>query len=119
MKMKMSVILGITQMLFGVCLKTSNAIYFRKPLDLVFECLPMIVFATCLFGYMVFLIFYKWSIDWNNGVDGMYVKLVFVIHVGGTRCVPSSTDNIMNIRARITLTVEFIRGYIFIFLFYV
>jgi V-type H+-transporting ATPase subunit a len=72
MKMKMSVILGITQMLFGVCLKTSNAIYFRKPLDLVFECLPMIVFATCLFGYMVFLIFYKWSIDWNNGVDGMY-----------------------------------------------
>ena len=49
----------------------------------------------------------------------VYVKLVFIIHVGGTRCVTSSTDNIMKIRARITLTVEFIRGYIFIFLFYV
>jgi hypothetical protein len=43
------------------------------------------------------------------------VKLVFIIHVGGTRCVTSSTDNIMNIHARITLNVEFIRTCIFIF----
>jgi hypothetical protein len=48
-----------------------------------------------------------------------YVKSVFMIHVGGTRDVTSSTDNIMNIHARITLTVEFIRGYIFIFFLYV
>lgn len=33
MKKKMSAILGITQMIFGVFLKTSNANYFRKPLD--------------------------------------------------------------------------------------
>ena len=32
-----------------------------------------------------------------------------MIHVGGTRWVPSSTDNIMKIHARITLTVEVIR----------
>ena len=44
------------------------------------------------------------------------VREVFIIHVGGTRCVTSSTDNIMKIHARITLTVEFIRGCIFIFL---
>ena len=71
MKMKFSVILGITQMIFGVLLKTSNAIYFRKPLDFFFECIPMLVFAFCFFGYMVFLIFKKWSIDWNNSLDGM------------------------------------------------
>ena len=64
--------LGITQMIFGVFLKTSNAIYFRKPLDFFFECIPMIIFAFSLFGYMVFLIFYKWSIDWNNGTNGMF-----------------------------------------------
>jgi V-type H+-transporting ATPase subunit a len=58
-------------MLFGVGLKTSNAIYFRKPLDFFFECIPMFIFAISLFGYMLFLIFYKWSIDWNNGADGM------------------------------------------------
>ena len=70
MKMKFSVILGITQMIFGVLLKTSNAIYFRKPLDFICECIPMLVFAFCFFGYMVFLIFKKWSMDWNNGLDG-------------------------------------------------
>jgi hypothetical protein len=41
------------------------------------------------------------------------VRAVFMIHVGGTRCVTSRTDNIMNIRARITLTVECIRTCIF------
>ena len=48
-----------------------------------------------------------------------YVKLVFVIHVGGTRCITSSTDHIMKILARITLTVEVIRTCIFLFLCYV
>ena len=48
-----------------------------------------------------------------------YVKSVFIVHVGGTRCVTFSIENIMNIRARITWTVEFIRGYIFICLLYV
>ena len=48
-----------------------------------------------------------------------YVKSVYVIHVGGTLFVISSTDNIMNIQARITWTVEFIRGCIFLCLLYV
>jgi hypothetical protein len=43
------------------------------------------------------------------------VREVFVIHVGGTRYVTSSTGNIMKIRARITLTVEFIRTCLFLF----
>jgi hypothetical protein len=41
--------------------------------------------------------------------------LVFIIHVGCTRCVTSSTDQIVKILARITLSVEFIRTCIFIF----
>ena len=44
------------------------------------------------------------------------VREVFVVHVGGTRCVTSSTDNIMKRQARITLTVDCIRGCIVIFL---
>lgn len=66
MKMKMSVILGIIQMIFGVILKGVNAYYFKAYLDLVCEFAPMILFALALFGYMVILIFVKWSIDWNN-----------------------------------------------------
>ena len=44
------------------------------------------------------------------------VREVFIIHVGGTRCVTSSTDHIMKIHAGITWTVECIRGCIFLFL---
>ena len=45
------------------------------------------------------------------------VKSVFIVHVGGTRCVTSSTDHYMNIHARITLSVECIRTCLFLFLF--
>ncbi|CAM9530718.1 unnamed protein product [Phaeothamnion confervicola] len=65
MKMKMSVVLGIIQMTMGICLKASNAIYFNQPLDFFFEFVPMIIFDLALFGYMVILIFVKWSIDWQ------------------------------------------------------
>ena len=49
----------------------------------------------------------------------VYVKSVFIVHVGGIRGVPSSTDHIMNIHSRVTLPVEFIRTCIFICLCYV
>jgi len=65
-KMKLSVIFGIFQMFCGTILKGINAIYFGEKLDLYFEVLPMVVFASSLFIYMVVLIFMKWSIDWNE-----------------------------------------------------
>jgi hypothetical protein len=45
------------------------------------------------------------------------VKPVFTVHVGGTRCVTGSIDRIIQIRARITWGVEFIRAIFFIFFF--
>jgi len=65
-KMKLSVIFGIFQMFCGTILKGVNAVYFGEKLDLYFEVVPMIVFASSLFIYMVVLIFMKWSIDWND-----------------------------------------------------
>ena len=65
-KMKLSVIFGILQMFMGTCLKGINAIYFGERLDFLFEFIPMVVFAVSLFIYMVFLILYKWSINWNS-----------------------------------------------------
>lgn len=65
-KMKLSVIFGILQMFTGTCLKSLNAIYFGKKLDFFFEFIPMVVFSSSLFVYMVVLIFYKWTINWNS-----------------------------------------------------
>jgi V-type H+-transporting ATPase subunit a len=65
-KMKLSVILGITQMFSGTLLKGINAIFFGETLDFLFEFLPMVAFAGSLFVYMIVLIVTKWSINWNS-----------------------------------------------------
>ena len=65
-KMKLSVIFGIIQMFAGTCLKGLNAVYFNEKIDFMYEFIPMVVFASSLFIYMVFLIFYKWSTNWNS-----------------------------------------------------
>ncbi|XP_074527282.1 V-type proton ATPase 116 kDa subunit a [Halichoeres trimaculatus] len=61
-KMKMSVILGIIHMSFGVILSTYNHIYFRKKYNLYLVFLPELLFLLCLFGYLAFMIFYKWLV---------------------------------------------------------
>uniref|UniRef100_A0A8V5FY80 V-type proton ATPase subunit a n=1 Tax=Melopsittacus undulatus TaxID=13146 RepID=A0A8V5FY80_MELUD len=59
-KMKMSVVLGIVHMAFGVVLGVFNHLHFQQRHRLVLELLPELVFLLALFGYLVFLIFYKW-----------------------------------------------------------
>lgn len=60
LKMKMSVIFGVSQMLLGVLLSFVNHAYFRRPLNVFCEFIPQLVFLMCLFGYLVALVFYKW-----------------------------------------------------------
>ena len=59
-KMKLSVILGVGQMLFGVILSFFNHTYFKKPLNIVCEFIPQVIFLLSIFGYMNLLIISKW-----------------------------------------------------------
>eukprot|EP00400_MALV-I_sp_L67-5_P000257 gene257-749_t len=67
LKMKLSVLVGVLQMLLGVFLKFGNSMYFKAWLDFVFECIPQLLFMLFFFGYMDFMIMYKWV----NPVDTM------------------------------------------------
>uniref|UniRef100_A0A8C1AYA8 V-type proton ATPase subunit a n=2 Tax=Cyprinus carpio TaxID=7962 RepID=A0A8C1AYA8_CYPCA len=59
-KMKMSVIVGIIHMTFGVVLGVFNHLHFRRTFNLYLIFIPELLFLLCLFGYLVFMIIYKW-----------------------------------------------------------
>eukprot|EP01115_Flamella_aegyptia_P006834 TRINITY_DN28317_c0_g1_i1.p1 TRINITY_DN28317_c0_g1~~TRINITY_DN28317_c0_g1_i1.p1 ORF type:complete len:822 (+),score=388.53 TRINITY_DN28317_c0_g1_i1:76-2541(+) len=66
LKMKMSIIFGVTQMSLGIFLSLVNGLHFRKPVNIFAEFLPQILFFWSIFGYMVFLIVYKWCQPWTG-----------------------------------------------------
>ena len=65
-KMKVSIIVGVIHMLFGIFLKGLNGIYFNSAIDVFFEALPQFIFMLVTFGYMVFCIITKWLQSWQN-----------------------------------------------------
>ncbi|KAL8561658.1 hypothetical protein ACOMHN_001390 [Nucella lapillus] len=60
LKMKLAVIVGVSQMMFGIWLSLFNHLHFRKYLNIFVEFIPEVIFLACLFGYLVGLVFYKW-----------------------------------------------------------
>ncbi|XP_055923207.1 V-type proton ATPase 116 kDa subunit a 1-like [Eupeodes corollae] len=59
-KMKLSIIFGVIHMFFGVCMSVVNFNHFQKRVSIFLEFLPQVLFLTLLFGYMVFMMFFKW-----------------------------------------------------------
>uniref|UniRef100_A0A8C3JWK3 V-type proton ATPase subunit a n=1 Tax=Calidris pygmaea TaxID=425635 RepID=A0A8C3JWK3_9CHAR len=59
-KMKMSVVIGIVHMIFGVILSLFNHIYFKKYINIILQFIPEMIFIISLFGYLVFMIIFKW-----------------------------------------------------------
>lgn len=79
LKMKMSIIIGVSQMTLGVILKAVNQVYWKNPknqpdpakrhlasITLIHESIPELTFFMFTFGYLVILIFVKWSTNWNG-----------------------------------------------------
>ncbi|KAG0280920.1 H(+)-transporting V0 sector ATPase subunit a [Linnemannia exigua] len=63
-KMKMSIILGVIHMSFGICMVYQNAKFYRKPIDIIGGFIPQMMFMQCLFGYLTLMILYKWTVNW-------------------------------------------------------
>jgi V-type H+-transporting ATPase subunit a len=96
-KMKISVILGVMQMVLGVVLKGLNAIHFKKPIDLFHEVLPQLLMLVCLCGFMDFLIFKKWFTDYTGIEDQSPSIIAVMINLGlnGGKPSPMSKEKLV------------------------
>lgn len=63
-KMKLSIILGVLQMLLGLFCSLLNALHFKSELDVWCDFVPQAIFMLSIFGYLLFTIVYKWLHDW-------------------------------------------------------
>lgn len=90
-KMKLSVVLGIIQMTFGILLKGCNAIAFGEFAVFFFEFIPQLVFCSAFFMYMVVLILMKWRINWSERMS--YETCPYNFTGPQTGCRPPSLIN--------------------------
>lgn len=69
-KMKISIILGVIHMLFGVTVSFLNSKYFDKKVNIICEFIPQVIFLSFMFGYMALLMFHKWTAFVAGGFEG-------------------------------------------------
>ncbi|XP_075511256.1 V-type proton ATPase subunit a3-like isoform X2 [Primulina tabacum] len=60
LKMKMSILLGVSQMNLGIILSYFNAKFFKNSLNTWFQFIPQMIFLNSLFGYLSVLVIIKW-----------------------------------------------------------
>lgn len=71
-KMKISIIIGVVHMMFGVMLSLWNHIYFKRAVNILCEFIPQVLFMVFLFFYLCVLMFHKWIWYGANIKDKKY-----------------------------------------------
>ena len=105
LKMKVSVIIGVSQMVLGIFLSAFNASHFKKPYNFWFEFLPQLLFMVLLFGYMNVLIVIKWLKDWNLGAKSAPYLLTTMINIFLSPTSIDEADKLYDIQVGVQMVV--------------
>ncbi|MES1913065.1 MAG: hypothetical protein MHM6MM_005295, partial [Cercozoa sp. M6MM] len=81
LKMKMSIVMGTAQMLFGLFLSLSNYVANKDKVSILLQFIPELIFLVAFNGFLCFGIFYKWTQE----------------HIGGVRELPSLITVIVSV----------------------
>lgn len=92
-KMKLAVVLGMSQMIFGMFLQLVNHIFRKNYLDILIWWLPQMLYLIPFFGYIVILIIVKWctkfegnsfypSEQQKDGVNLIQTIIAIIINAG-------------------------------------
>ncbi|CAD6196647.1 unnamed protein product [Caenorhabditis auriculariae] len=105
MKMKTSIILGISQMAFGIMLSLMNYTHNRSLVDIFFVFIPQCLFLGCIFVYLCIQVIMKWIF--------FYVNPAFVFgHLyPGANCAPSLLIGLINMFMMKSRDPQFIINY--------
>ncbi|OHT02264.1 vacuolar proton translocating ATPase [Tritrichomonas foetus] len=68
-KMKISVVLGMCQMIFGMFLQLINHIHRRDKMEIILVWLPQMLYLVPFFGYLVVIIIVKWCTEFKSNPD--------------------------------------------------
>jgi V-type H+-transporting ATPase subunit a len=91
LKMKMSIIMGVTQMMLGIFMSLLNFLKTRDTLSIVCEFIPQVVFLGSLFGYLVILIILKWVTP--GATADLYHVMIYMFLAPGNGGTPVQVVN--------------------------
>ena len=88
-KMKQAIIFGLLQMTFGIVLSFYNHRFFKRTVDIYTLFVPQMIFLQSIFGYLVFMIIYKW-VTWTDRATapGLLNTLIYMFLKPGTIDMP-------------------------------
>ena len=89
-KMKMSVIMGVIQMMLGIFMSYINHVHFRDRLSIICEFIPQVLFLGSIFGYLCLLMVIKWTTP-GCTADLYHVMIYMFLQPGNVDCTDKLT----------------------------